>query len=219
MNYDAIAPYYDWLGALYTGGGIRRAKHRHLRLIEPNVRVLYVGAGTGEECLEAARRGADVTVVDLSFPMLERCRARFVRASQTTPSRLSAQFVLADALRLEDTGQYDLVVAPFFLNVMSSEQLPFALTHLSTLLRDTGRLVSVDFSAPSKSSRVFSVVQRLYYWPPLIMFHFLTNNPWHGLYDYDQVIRQRHLPLALTERIPDQAYGLPLLETLVWAKH
>ncbi len=212
MNYEKVALYYDLLGAIYTGGGIRRAKLRHVELIAPGDRVLYLGAGTGSECVAAARGGALVTVVDLSHQMLQRARLRFQRHG------LDAQFLAVDALELPRSATFDCVVAPFFLNVFDAEKLVDALRIFQTYIKPGGRFVSVDFRGPKQGHPLMALFQKLYYLPPLALFNLLTQNPWHELYDYEQLVASHAPSLHLSERLLTRTYGLPLLETLVWTR-
>ncbi len=208
-SYDLIAPLYDVLGALYTGGGISRAKREHIGSISPSARILYAGAGTGAECVLAAQSGATITVVELSRSMLGRCEERFKKAG------LNANFVHGDALSAETKGNFDLVVAPFFLNTFSKDQVANALQCLSKQVRKGGRLLSIDFAAPSPFFP-FRLLQYLYYLPPLVLFRFLANNPWHGLYDYEQIAHK--CPLRLTGHKKMKAWGVPVLECIEWEK-
>lgn len=214
--YDKLAPVYDMLGEVYSAGGIRRAKQRHLSGVSAGQRVLYVGAGTGKECFQAARAGARVTIVELSAQMLQKCEAHFGR------SCLHATFIQGDILSLPRfTPAFDLVVAPFFLNTLSSEQIPTTVQILLSHLRSGGRLISVDFRGPS-SLCVFRWLQKAYYLPPLFLFWVLTGNPWHPLYDYpailknDREIVEKLTVLSLVSRQTDLAWGLPLMETITW---
>jgi SAM-dependent methyltransferase len=159
-----------------------------------------------------------VTVLDQSPKMLKICRRRLNAAG------LEAVVVEAELFSfmqkraaLGDAANFDVVVAPYFLNVFSAAQLPVALQALVHLLRPGGRMISVDFRAPS-SSRVFSWLQRLYYFPPLLLFYTLAHNPWHELYDYRRVVEDSRLPLRLTTNLVHPAWGFPLLETLIWTK-
>lgn len=210
MNYDRVAEGYDWLATLYSGGGISRAKHAHVPRLRAGARVLYLGCGQGRECVAAAKHGADVTVVDTSRRMLQSCARRFLAAGK------SAHFLEQDARHLSMLAPFDVVIAPFFLNVFSEHELPHALRAVLRYLRPDGQFISVDFRAPGKGW--FSWLQRAYYLPPLLLFRLVSNNPWHPLYDYTQVCDEHHLPVALTQRTIHPAWGCPLLETLVWNK-
>lgn len=103
MNYDDLADLYDRQYDLY-----RDDLHFYARLAEnTGGRVLELGAGTGRVGVYLARRGVDVTGVELSANMLARARAR-AASSNVTPT-----FVQAD-MRDFDLGQtFDLVIAPF----------------------------------------------------------------------------------------------------------
>ncbi len=74
-SYEWISSQYDWTIALCTGGQNLRTRLAQLDDMAPGDRVLYVGVGSGEDAIEAARRGIQVTCLDLSSSMIERARA------------------------------------------------------------------------------------------------------------------------------------------------
>lgn len=211
-RYDRLAYLYDFLAAIYSGGGIRRAKSQHVCTIQAGQRVLYVGSGTGSECVLAAEAGADVTIAELSLSMLERCKGRFNKAKQ------AATFLHADALSLHEERPFDVIVAPFFLNTLNPTGVARALDRFSFLLRPGGRLVCVDFRAP-QGSWGFRKLQEAFYLPPLLLFRLLTGNPWHELYDYDALSRFATVQLTIVDRRVTRAWGLGLLETITWQVH
>ncbi len=208
-SYDRVAPLYDLLGALYSAGAIARSKKEHLKFLHPGQRVLYVGAGTGRECVDAAALGAQVTICDTSERMLQRARSRLESA------QLPATYVGADALTLSAT--FDVIVAPYFLNVFDSRRVLVALSALSARLSPGGMLYVVDFRAPT-GGLFFRGVQRLYYLLPQLLFLVLTKNPWHELYDYPKLAESAAPELTLTKRVCTRAVGLPLLETICFEK-
>lgn len=72
--WDAIADGYDRYTTPHTiAFGTRLLEELELR---PGVRVLDVGAGSGGLSIPAARRGAEVTAVDIAPTMIERLEAR-----------------------------------------------------------------------------------------------------------------------------------------------
>ncbi len=74
--------------------------------IEPGMRVLDVGAGTGNASLPAAQRGARVTASDLTPELLEAGRRR------AEAEGLALEWVEADAERLPfEDGAFDVVVS------------------------------------------------------------------------------------------------------------
>lgn len=213
-RYGRVAAVYDALGTLYSAGAISRAKRESARFVAPGSTVLYAGAGTGEEAVLAARAGARVTLLDSSKAMLARAKARFDREQEGVAH---APVFAAQTLEAHRPHRYDVVVASFFLNVFSEPELPRAQACLCDLVRAGGRLVVVDFAAP-RSSRAFAALQRAYYLPPLGLFHLLTHNPWHPLYDYGAVMAQIAPAWGAPERLVVPALGLPLFELLSWTR-
>ncbi len=209
--YDRIAWLYDLLAWSYSGGAISQAKHAHLSLLADGERVLYLGAGTAQECVLAARRGVEVTIWDTSSAMLRRAERRFAKAS------LHARLQRRDALhgRLSP-GEFDVVVAPFFLNVFSKPQMASVIARFARALDNGGRFVSVDFRGPTTAP--FSWLQRLHYLPPVGLFALLTRNPIHALYDYRRAAQRVAPELCLNSTVVTRAWGLPLYETLTWVK-
>jgi len=73
--------------------------------------VLDVGGGSGRVALALARDGADVTVLDLSAPMLARARSRAVEVLGPDARRL--HFVRADMRRFSVRRRFPTIIAPF----------------------------------------------------------------------------------------------------------
>jgi demethylmenaquinone methyltransferase/2-methoxy-6-polyprenyl-1,4-benzoquinol methylase len=61
---------YELTGSLYSLGQIPRCKVAMLDHLKPGSKLLIAGAGHGTEAVEAARRGIDVTTVDISKTMI-----------------------------------------------------------------------------------------------------------------------------------------------------
>ncbi len=68
-------------------------------------RVLDLGCGLGNLCIEAARRGAEVLALDASPTAIERIRA------VATAEKLAIDAVLADLGTYQIAGQFDSIVA------------------------------------------------------------------------------------------------------------
>lgn len=213
-TYDRVARGYDLLGTLYSGGAIRRSKAAHLAWLEGGKRVLYAGAGTAGECVQAHARGAQVTVSDASAKMLTFARRRFDEIP-LSEGRFPVEFLPGDVRYAK--GQFDVVVAPYFLNVFSRKEIGGVIAGLAARLASGGQLIVVDFRGPS-SRRLFHLFQRLYYFFPQILFLLLTKNPWHELYDYEKLVKEGAPSLTLTKRVCTRAFGLPLFETLCFEK-
>jgi Methyltransferase domain len=79
-NFDYMADDYDRIANIYSCGQIRACKTAQMRNIAPGARVLYAGVGGGEDAVMAARKGAHVTVIDLSPRMLAKASERITAA-------------------------------------------------------------------------------------------------------------------------------------------
>ena len=97
--------------------------------------VLDVGCGCGETTLRLAQRGAALTGVDVSQPMLARARDRAATAG------LDVRFVLGDAAETRFERRYDALFSRF--GVMFFADPTAAFVNLHSALQDRGRLCFV----------------------------------------------------------------------------
>src|SRR6478752_7343688 len=87
-GWDDYADFYDWENAQTMA---RRDVPFWQRLaLAAEGPVLELGCGTGRVTLPLARAGVKVVGVDLSAPMLERARCRFIRISSRSSRRPTA---------------------------------------------------------------------------------------------------------------------------------
>jgi demethylmenaquinone methyltransferase/2-methoxy-6-polyprenyl-1,4-benzoquinol methylase len=179
IRYDAVAGFYDLLAGLYGLGAIGACKRSQVAELGRGDRVLFAGAGTGAEALLAARRGADVTVIDLAPAMADRARARFRAAGMEGAIRVLRGDVL------EHHEVYDAVAAHFFLNVFPEPVLGEVLAHMAGRVRPGGRLLIADFS-PARGPGL--LLRRLYFAAAVLAFRALAGNPLHRLYDYGPLL-------------------------------
>ena len=181
-GYDRLAPLYDRLAALYSGGRIGACHDTIAARLTPGDEVLFVGAGSGRDAAAAAQRGIRPTLVDLSPRMLSRAARRF------EPTGFSPTLVSGDIRAFDPTHgavpprRFDAVVTCFFLNVFGSDELPALIEHLVSLVRPGGRLWIADF-APPRGTRLARITQRLYHDLPMHTFRALTGNAIHSIHE------------------------------------
>jgi ubiquinone/menaquinone biosynthesis C-methylase UbiE len=191
-KYKIIGPLYDFLAMIFSFGQIDKCKTAMHEHIKPDDKVLFAGVGQGIDAIEAAERGAEVTVVDLSESMLniftKRTRGRYF----AHPIRQVHQ----DILKFDEYEQYDVVYANFFLNVFPPDMVTQVLEHLSKLVKKGGFVVVGDFSLPSGGiiSRLF---QNIYWYIADIIFVIMAKNAFHPVYDYQS--QMRSLGLEITD--------------------
>jgi SAM-dependent methyltransferase len=109
-----------------------------LRLV-PGERVLDVGAGDGNSAIEAARRGARVTAVDLTPAQLARARARCAEAG------VQVDLSVADAQALDfREASFDAVVS--VLGAIFAPDHNQAVAEMLRVVRPGGRVALVAWS-------------------------------------------------------------------------
>jgi cyclopropane fatty-acyl-phospholipid synthase-like methyltransferase len=102
--------------------------------------VLDAGCGTGEHALMAAERGLDVTGIDLA-------RAAIAAAEAKARDRgLAARFLVHDALRLPELGQFDTVLDCGLFHVFDDEDRARFLVSLAGAVKAGGRYFLLCFS-------------------------------------------------------------------------
>jgi len=146
--FAAIARRYDLLNDLQSFGLHRRWKCRVVALAapQPGERALDLCCGTGDISFALAARGADVTGLDFSEPMLEVARARKQKA-ESGKQKENPCFVQGDAQKLPFADvSFDLVTIGYGLrNLASCEG---GLREIRRVLKPGGRLVVLDFGKP-----------------------------------------------------------------------
>jgi ubiquinone/menaquinone biosynthesis C-methylase UbiE len=104
------------------------------------LKIIEIGAGTGRTSIELARRGAEVTILDISERSLELARKFAKKADKKTQSRL--KYVLADALNPGLSAEsFDLL---FHQGLLEHFRSPFPLLKANRRLLRKGGLIVVD---------------------------------------------------------------------------
>ncbi len=182
-DFDRAAWFYEPLARLHSTGQIAAAKASQVELMQPGDKVLYVGVGTGEDAVLAARKGIALTAIDLSAGMLRRAQAKLDREG------LSAELICGDVRDHDRAGYYDAVTANFFLNCFTEPDMLDMLRTIASLVRPGGRLLIADVAVPrgNAASRLF---QRLHNGVGLSLFWALGLVPLHPIYDYRRYLRE-----------------------------
>jgi len=145
--FDRIAPRYDLLNRLLSGGTDVRWRRRAVDLLELRgpARLLDLCAGTGDVLLESLRRdpGHTGVGVDLSPGMLARGASKLVRQGQARRGWLVGGD--GERLPLRD-GLFDAAVVAF--GIRNVGDVPRALREVLRALRPGGRFVVLEFSMP-----------------------------------------------------------------------
>jgi demethylmenaquinone methyltransferase/2-methoxy-6-polyprenyl-1,4-benzoquinol methylase len=150
--FAAIASRYDLINDVQSLGLHRSWKRRVLELaaVRPGERALDVCCGTGDLALALAARGATVTGLDFSEPMLGVAERRLAEV-QTLLSRagekLSVDFQHGDAMRLPFAdAAFDIVTVGYGLRNLASWET--GLSEMVRVSKPGARLIVLDFGKP-----------------------------------------------------------------------
>lgn len=136
--FKLLAPFYDT--ATMPISGIRD-KVVDFTNAKNGFRILDVGTGTGKQAFAFAKRGYDVTGIDLSEAML--------RVANKKNKYENAGFLVADASNLPfKNGSFDVSSVSFALHDMLLPVREKALREMVRVTRREGMVVIVDYALP-----------------------------------------------------------------------
>ena len=143
--FDRIAPVYDLMNRVMTGGLDQRWRRRTVRaVVQPGDRVLDAACGTGDLAIIAAREGANVTGLDFSEQML-------VRARRKAPD---LEWLQGDLLALPFADDsFDAATIGF--GIRNVADLQRGIAELRRVLKPGGKLAILEITRPRGPLRVF----------------------------------------------------------------
>jgi demethylmenaquinone methyltransferase/2-methoxy-6-polyprenyl-1,4-benzoquinol methylase len=140
--FSRVATRYDLMNDLMSGGLHRRWKDMFVRRVQPRPResVLDMAGGTGDIAFRMARRGAHVTVSDISREMLD---VGITRARQQRIENLTWQQENAEELSFASSS-FDAYTIAF--GIRNVTRIQNALEEAHRVLRFGGRFFCLEFS-------------------------------------------------------------------------
>jgi len=187
-SYESVAWFYELLAHVFSLGLIRAAKASQIPHLSKGDRMLYVGAGSGEDAILAARVGAKVTCVDLSPAMLSRIKKRFAKEG------LDAEFICSDVMEFRPDIPFDAGAANFSLNIFPEPVMKRVLQHLTQCVKPGGRILIADFA--TSGGAIATGISKLYYLIALVFFWTLRLMPLHPIYDYKRYLKEMNMDVA-----------------------
>lgn len=151
INFDRLAPHYDWLEALGAGQLMQQARTRWLDELAGSREVLSIGEGHGRFAEAFVRRfpAAHLTCVDASPRMLAKAQQRVARV-RGAAATASTTWIQAELPAWKPPARrYDTLVTCFALDCLSPAQLEDAIPALSCGATDTAQWLHVDFTLPA----------------------------------------------------------------------
>jgi ubiquinone/menaquinone biosynthesis C-methylase UbiE len=181
---------------LLTLGRLEQVRQDIAARVNAGDRVLDVGCGTGALVAMLAHKGAHVTGIDISPPMLGQAALR-VREEG-----------LADRVELKETGAVDLdtafpgqvfdfVVSALVFSELSDDEIQYTLAECWRILRPGGLLLVADEVLPD--SRLGRLATFLFRLPFVIAAFILTQNSTHRVAELEARIVRAGFRMLDTE--------------------
>jgi demethylphylloquinol methyltransferase len=183
---------YEFSGSLYSLGQIPKCKVAMLDHLKAGDKILIAGVGHGIEAIEAARRGVEVTAVDISKTMLKHMQRKIDRTKPGKPIRM----INNDILQEQHGPVYDMVIANYFLNVFPKEKMLKILTHLTSFVKPGGSIVVGDFALPQSGGSFYKIFQNIYWHIAAILYWITADNAVHPIYDYPALLKSMGFEIA-----------------------
>lgn len=167
---------YDRGMRLLTLGRLDQVHGDIAARLSPSDQVLDLGCGTGALVTLLARRGCQVTGVDISAPMLAQAGQR-LREEGLENEVVLRELSAADLDTAFADGSLDAVVSTLVFSELSDDEIAYTLAECRRILRRRGRLLIADEVLPDSTlGRVATFLIRL---PFLVMAFVLTQNTTH----------------------------------------
>lgn len=163
---------YDRGMRILTLGRIDKVKREIAdRWIQPGARVLEIGCGTGSLAALMIQRGADVTGIDISEPMLAQAR-------HNAPEAKFVHLTAMELGRFEECA-FDTVVSTLTFSELTEAERSYALEGIRRVLKPDGRLVIADEVRPMGWWR--KTIAYTIRWPLAALTFAVTQNTTHAL--------------------------------------
>jgi demethylmenaquinone methyltransferase/2-methoxy-6-polyprenyl-1,4-benzoquinol methylase len=210
-DFSGTAWFYELSSNIFSAGQIAASKSAQIQWMQPGDRVLYLGVGAGEDAILAARKGVELTCIDLSSSMIKRLQRKLDKEN------LQATLICGDAFEHKLTGHYDVVATNFFLNCFVEEQMLEMMRHAVSLIRPLGKYMIADVATP-QGNLVARAFNHLYLRSAMASFWIMGLVPWHPNYDYSEYFPQFQLQLESTEGFRFFKFGPIVFQNTVATK-
>ncbi len=142
---EFVSEFYDWIPVYRNREDIGFYLDAARKYGPP---ILELGCGTGRVLIPLAREGFHITGMDLSEPMLARCREKL--SQETKKISDNVKLIKGDMRKFRIDKEFDLITVPFraFLHLLTVEEQISCLSSIRRHLKPEGRLI-LDLFNPS----------------------------------------------------------------------
>lgn len=137
-----FARWYDYIFEWVLG--TLRKNTASLAPLQPGLKVLDIGCGTGSQLRYFSDRGYQICGIDLSQTMLGLAKSKLGE---------NALLAMGDAIRIPFPSQtFDLVIASLFIHQLAPALRSAMLVETSRVIKPSGQILLVDFHVLSRRS-------------------------------------------------------------------
>lgn len=140
-EYGFVSEFYDWIPPYRSRNDLNFYLDMARTYGDP---ILELGCGTGRLLIPIASSGFKITGMDLSEPMLARCREKLV--AQFGDAGNNAELVTGDIRNFNIEEKFSLITVPFraFLHLLTAEEQISALSSIHKHLLPGAILYSIS---------------------------------------------------------------------------
>lgn len=144
MNFDRLAPHYDWMEALTAGDRLQRARSHWIDGLRGRKNILSAGEGHGRFAAACLTRHpqSNLTCLESSAGMLARAKRR------THGLGGHVEWIHTDVLAWQSEPRFDAVVTCFFLDCFSPGETEHVVGRLAHAATPDAVWLVVDFALP-----------------------------------------------------------------------
>ncbi|HVG26250.1 MAG TPA: methyltransferase [Acidobacteriaceae bacterium] len=210
-DFDRVAGIYRWAEYACFGPLLQRTRTYLLRELPMLHHALIVGDGDGRFTQQflRAQPGCEVLAIDLSAKMLEKLRARCLRATPNASAHLRT--VQQSALDTTPARDTDLIVTHFVLDCFPQAQVDALAQHWGAHLRPGALWLVSDFAIPR--APLLGSLAKIYIRALYAAFRLLTGLRVTRLPDPAAALRS-----AGFRRLRHQTFLCGLLYTELWRR-
>jgi demethylmenaquinone methyltransferase/2-methoxy-6-polyprenyl-1,4-benzoquinol methylase len=176
--------------------------------MQAGMKVLYIGCGSGEDAIQAAKKGAQVTCIDISPKMIKNTEEKMKKEG------VSARLICEDIFNHTEYEEYDFVTANYFLNNFSPEVLPRLIGHISKLVKKDGNLMIADFIAMSRNP-IIRFLQKSNFYIAVTFFWILGVAPLHKYQNFTSYFEDAGILLSRVDKVRLFNFGVPLYGNII----
>lgn len=205
VNFNLIAPFYDFLARLVFGSDLKKAQTIFFNQIKANDKVLIVGGGTGWILEELNQLNKPITVVYVE----PSAKMMVLSKTRTKVNNLSIEYLQAPLLDIDITNHFDVICTFFFLDLFEKQTVLQSIDRIDELLKPNGKWLFADFVLTSQSPVYHKITVKMM----LHFFRYCSNIESKKLLDYQQLIQEKGF-----EVIENKQWKKGLIQSTVFHK-